>query len=144
MFIIEDDHNEKFGYYLNTKIIDKYGYWISTNTQSFEFNIESNGRLKSMMKFSIKNTNRGYFLNDKSDELLISLGNIILYKENNRYISYCIQREELYDYQGIPNAVCGRTNYQDENGKWKGEFFTPLRIQIIQMEMTEEQKQNDE
>ena len=48
-------------------------------------------------------------------------------------------RHELLS--GLP---CGRTKYQDENGKWKGECFTPHRIVVIQMEMTEKQKQNDE
>ena len=134
VFIIKDDQNEKFGYYLNTKIIDKYNQWIYTDNKSFEFNLESNGRLNGMMKFPIKDINCGYLLNEKEDYDLISLGDIVLYKENKRDTSVCIQREDKYDYLGIPNAICGRIRYKDENGEWKGEFFVPLRIQVIQME----------
>ena len=117
--------------------------YTSTDTKSFLFNLESHGRMKSMMKFNIKNTGRGYFLNDKSHEFLISIGNINICKENNKNLSGCEQIEETYDYQGISNAICGRTRYK-ENGEIKGECFIPLRITVIQMEMTEEQKHNEE
>ena len=103
-------HNEKFGYYLNTKVNNEYNdkYYTFTDFKSFEFNIESNGRLKSMMKFPIKDVSCGYFLYDKSDEILVSLGNIVLVKENKRHLSGCIQREDKYDYQEISNALCGK------------------------------------
>ena len=136
VFVIEDDHCEKFGYYLNTKVNNEYNdydEWIYTNNKSFEFNIESNGRLKSMMKFPIKKTRCGYKSYDKSDKILIILGNIVLWKDKKRNSSYCEQNEELYNYQRISNAICGRTRYQDENGEWKGECFIPMRIQVIQM-----------
>ena len=70
LFIIEDDHYEKFGYYLNTEVKNEYRNinddFIPTDSKSFEFNIESNGILKSMMKFPIKDTKDcGYKLFDK-------------------------------------------------------------------------------
>ena len=134
LFIIEDDHCEKFGYYLNTEVKNEYnkGYFMDTDIKSFEFNVESNGRMKSMMKFDIKDTNRGYWLNDKSNDILMLLGDIVLRKENKKSLSFCEQREDKYDYQGIPEALCGRTVYF-ENGERKGEYFTPLRITVIQM-----------
>ena len=63
----------------------------------------------------------------------------MLCKENYKSSSCCIQKEGEYDYQGISNAVCGRTRYY-ENDERKGKYFTPLRIMVIKMEMTEEQK----
>ena len=86
------------------------------------------------MKFNIKKTIRGYYLYDKSNEFLINLGNITLRKENNKSSSYCVPKQDLFDYQGISNALCGRTGYI-ENGKMKGEYFKPLRITVIQMEI---------
>ena len=43
----------------------------------------------------------------KNEERLIQLGDIVLYKENNKEVSYCIQRDEVADYQGIhtPEAL---------------------------------------
>ena len=143
VIIIEDDHNEKFGYYLNTEIKNEYNKWISTDNKSFEFNIESNGRLNEMMKFPIKDIKYGCNLYDKWNERLIILGNIILYKENNKNKSLCLQREDKYDYQGIPNTLCGKAKNKDENGEFKTEYFTPFRIVVIQMEMSEEQKRKE-
>ena len=84
VFIIKDVEGEKFGYYLNTRIKiennDQYYTW--TDNKSFEFNIESNGRLDRMMKFEIKDTSCGYALYDKSNNGLIEIGDISLGKEN--------------------------------------------------------------
>ena len=52
--------------------------------------------------------------------------------------SYCSQYS--FNYEGISNALCGRVVDKNE----KGEKFTPLRIQVIQMEMIENQKQIEE
>ena len=49
-----------------------------------------------MMKFPVKHTICGYFLYDKSDQALIELGDIILWKENDRSSSFCEQNEEEY------------------------------------------------
>ena len=40
---------------INESLNEKKGYYTSTDNKSFEFNIESNGRLNGMMKFPIKN-----------------------------------------------------------------------------------------
>ena len=73
------------------------------------------------------------FLRQKSQDLLIELGNIVLWKENYTTSSFCIQREDVFNYQGIPNALCGRTAKENDNGELIGESFTPLRIRVIQM-----------
>ena len=79
VFLIEDDRGEKFGYYLNTKIVEKYYTRIKTDNKSFEFNLESNGRLKHPMKFEIINLRGGYHLFEKSHKYLIWLGNIFYF-----------------------------------------------------------------
>ena len=54
VFLIEDEDNEIFGYYLNTQIVEKYNKWIETDYKSFEFNLQSkNNRLNKSMKFEI-------------------------------------------------------------------------------------------
>ena len=141
-FIIEDEDGEKFGYYLNTEVKNKYNKkrFTETDDKSFEFNLESKGRLDKMMKFPIKNNKYGYSLNEKSNERLIDLGNIVLYKENKRNLSYCIQKDDQFDYQGISNALCGKITYKEEN-QWKGRPFKLLRIIVIQMKVKDEEVQ---
>ena len=38
-----------------------------------------------MMKFPIKNTHGGYSLYEKSNEILIQLGDIVIYKEDKNH-----------------------------------------------------------
>ena len=59
---------------------------------------------------------------------LIKLGEIVLEKENTKNESYCSYQNEYndkFDYHGIENALCGKT--EDNNP------FTPKRILVIQM-----------
>ena len=106
VFLIEDTDGEKFGYYLNTEVIEDYEYVIRTDNKSFHFNLESHGRLPHPMKFEIKDLKEGgYMLWGKSDSLLIYLGDIVLYKENQKNESNCEQNEEDFDYHGIKKAL---------------------------------------
>ena len=84
------------------------------------------------MKFEIKDTCYGYILYEKSIDRMIVIGNIYLYKENNKQLSYCLGRDDWFDYQEIENALCGKTGSYN-NGIWEGEHFTPKRILVIQM-----------
>ena len=136
IFLIEDERSEKFGYYLNTQIYQEYtnNKIKRTDDKSFEFNLRSNGRLSGPMKFEIKKSRRGYGMNNKEHSILIEIGNIQLYKEKKKNLSYCFKDNENYfEYYGIENAVCGRTAYADENIKLKGDRFTPKRFLVIQM-----------
>ena len=84
--------NEIFGYYLNTKIVEKYGCMQETDYTSFHFNLQSNGRLSHPMKFEIKNLKHGGIIFfDKTWGNLIDLGDISLYKENikNNHSDIC-------------------------------------------------------
>ena len=59
IFLIEDEDGEKFGYYLNSQVDTYYNQTKNTDNKSFEFNLESHGRLDYPMKFEIKNLYRG-------------------------------------------------------------------------------------
>ena len=126
VFLIEEEDGEKFGYYLNTEVIEDYDYWKETDKKSFEFNLESNGRLQQPMKFEIKDLKYGgYELFKKSDDCLIILGDIYLNKENKKKTSCCYPTERKFDYHGIKKALCGKV--------WEPHRFIPKRILVIQM-----------
>ena len=94
------------------------------DNKSFEFNLYSNGRLKQPMKFEIKDLKwGGYCLFEKSSSWLIGLGEIELFKENWKNQSRCYQFDDQFDYHGIKNAFCRKTD----------DKFTPKRILVIQM-----------
>ena len=124
VFLIEDEENgRKFGYYLNTQLIEKYRQWIETDTNSFLFTIQSNNQLNQPMKFEIKNMKWvGYKLYEKTNNWLIELGDIKLYKKDSVSKSNCEQNEySSFDYHGIDKALCGKLNIK------------PRRILVIQM-----------
>ena len=126
VFLIEDEDNEIFGYYFNTKIEQIYGYWQQTDSKSFHFNLQSRkNRLKQPMKFEIKNLkNGGIYLCQKTNKFLIGLGDISLRKENKKNESNCGQTESYIDFHGIKNALCGKIYPKN---------FITKRILVIQM-----------
>ena len=131
-FVVEE--GEIFGYYMNTEVIEKYYEYQETDLKSFHFNLQTKGRINKPMKYEIKNLKKGGIVFwKKSDDNLIDLGDIYLMKENRKNESFCDQNEDEFDYEGIPNALCGKTLYEDENEEWKGERFCPIRIKVIQM-----------
>ena len=84
------------------------------------------------MKFQIKDLEwGGYRLYGKSWKDLIMVGDIKLYKENRKSESWCEQNqsEHYFNYHGIQNALCGKQ--PNTRGIM---YFTPKRIQVIQME----------
>ena len=122
-FIIEDEDNEIFGYYLNTEIIEEYDVKQKTDSKTFHFNLLSkNNRLTHPMKFEIKDLfYGGIHLFEKLSDELIWFGDICLKKEDYKNESNCNQDEYNFDYHGIQNALCGKY------------YYTPNRIIVIQM-----------
>ncbi|BFU23497.1 trichohyalin, putative [Entamoeba histolytica] len=119
IIIIEDEEGNKFGGYVNCKI-DKVNSWIN-DSKSFLFSLESNGRIEGMKKFDIKKPQDAFCLCNQSYDCLFAFGfgDIFVYKENDKTLSYCNQRS--FEYKGISNALCG-----------KG-YFMPKRIIVIEM-----------
>ena len=71
-----------------------------TDKNSFLFNLQSNGRISKPMKFEIIDSYRGgyYFWNNLNDRLL-TIGDIILFREEMKGRSCCMRRNENYfDY----------------------------------------------
>ena len=129
VFLIKDTDNNKFGYYLSLKGATKYGDYYSTDENTFLFSLKSNGRLNRMMKFEIKDTECGYTIKPKSDDVLIQLGSgshgaIHLMKLSKKSESYCYQDNDYFNYHGTINPLNGKSNKSP---------FTPQRITVIQM-----------
>ncbi|BFU22429.1 predicted protein [Entamoeba histolytica] len=126
IIIIEDTKGNKFGGYVNSKII-KYGYIY--DSQSFVFSLESNGRMEGFMKFDIIQPQNAFCLFNQSHDILFKFGfgygDILVYKENNKTYSYC--KQHSFKYKGIKNALCGN--------KWLTNYFTPKRIIVIEMKL---------
>ena len=76
------------------------------------------------MKYEITDTlNGGYQLYRFNDDKLISIGDLILYKEEQKFYSHCSLRSSNFHYHDISNPF---NSHSQTN-------FTPERIQIIQM-----------
>ncbi|BFU26553.1 trichohyalin, putative [Entamoeba histolytica] len=123
IIIIEDEEGNKFGGYVNSRInrVESCIY----DSKSFVFSLESNGRMKGMMKFDIKQPRFAFWLDNQSSDCLFGIGfsDIRVYKENDKTKSFCIQQYS-YEYEGISNTLCGKL-YPDR--------FTPKRIIVIEM-----------
>ena len=121
LFFIEDEDGEKFGYYYQTEIREYYEARCAS-INSFHFNLESNGRLLHPMKFEMKSISySGCEIFEPSDERLIQIGNITLFKQNKKQQSNCYQKDFQFNYHDIECAICGKYN------------FTPKRILVFQM-----------
>ena len=105
LFLIEDKSNEKYGYYLNTTIEEKYDSYQKTDNKTFHFNLDSNGRLSKPMKYEIKNRKYGgiclKFIQQTGD-LLIILGYIILVVNKiERKVSNIDHWNNSFNFHGI-------------------------------------------
>ena len=129
LFLIDSEDGERFGYFINPKIEDRYDQWQKVNKKSFEFNLQSNKRLIEPTKFECKMIQYGYHLEQDSKPMLISLGDIRIYKEEFHQKSCCFQNENNYQYHSLTNALCGKIN----NSNNDGDHFSIKRIVVIQM-----------
>ena len=77
------------------------------------------------MKFKIKK-NEAFYLYNKSNWNLFQIGfaDIYIHKQNRKSFVYQNDRSS-FDYQGIENALIGKTGYNS--------LFEPKRILVIQM-----------
>ena len=124
IFLIEDENDEKFGFYLHSQMNTNCCGWNSVDTKSFQFNIQSMSMKRNKpMKYEIifSCSTNGYKF---SHYMLIRIGDIILMNKNEKENSYCIQSEDLFNYHYVDKALCGKTNK---------ETFDPKRIVVFQM-----------
>ncbi|BFU26113.1 trichohyalin, putative [Entamoeba histolytica] len=123
IIIIEDEDGNKFGGYVNSKI-DEVESCIN-DSKSFIFSLKSNGRMKGMMKFDIKQPQHAFNLYNQSHKYLFGFGggfDILIYKENTKTRSNC--NPCSFKCEGISNALCGKL-YPNR--------FTPKRFIVIEM-----------
>ena len=64
---IEDLNGEKFGYYLNTQLVEKYDQMVPVDFYTFEFNLQSNWRLSKPTRFEMMNEKEGGYLLSKKE-----------------------------------------------------------------------------
>ena len=119
-------------YYLNSEVVENYIYPPEkTENKSFEFNLESNGRLHGPIKFEIKNIFNGEFeLCSSCNEWLIFIGNIELCKmEKKEWCRWRIPSDINFDEN--KNALCIGNGFDEWDPS--GIYFIPKRIVVIQM-----------
>ena len=127
IFIIEDTEGNKFGGYIDSTIdtiYDGHDRTRITDSKSFIFSLESNGRLNNMKKFNVKEPEYAFCLFDKSDNCLFTIGylDIIIYKKGSEYKPYC--KQNSFNYEGIKTPLCGKDDFDP---------FELKRFIIIQM-----------
>ena len=145
VFLIEDEDGERFGYYLNTKVLNNFDEGIPSDEKSFHFNLFSNGRLSEPMKFEANNKNNSGY-NSKSYKLfnktcwtyLIRIGFINICKQENKHYSKCIEFDNKGHhsdkYDSIINTLCGKSvEWNDEKQTCIGAYFVAKKIIVIQM-----------
>ena len=124
LFIVEDEEGNKFGEYVQSKIIRTENHISDKN--AFVFSLKSNRRLDGMKKFNIIKDKYAFAVWNDNDEDLFFIGcngaNVKIKKYGNQSRSQ-VCNQKLFDYEGIENALIGRI----------GEF-KPKRITVIQME----------
>ena len=127
VFIVEEENNNKFGYYFNGT--------VNTNGSdmkaqgSFMFTLKSNGRINGMYKFEEKSNVSGLQLYQKSSGYLFyAHAGIEIYSQNNKTSSHVYEFSSYFDFHGTskafhPNCI------NDSNTP----NFTPKRFTVIQM-----------
>ncbi|BFU25260.1 trichohyalin, putative [Entamoeba histolytica] len=123
IIIIEDEEENKFGGYVNEKI-DKVDDFIN-DSKSFVFSLKSNGRMKGMKKFDIKEPQYAFKVYNQLSNYLFIFGidDIRVCKENNKTKSSC--KQFSFEYKGISNSLCGTG--------WFTEYFTPKHFIVIEV-----------
>ena len=128
LFIIFEEKGEIFGYYFNGKIIEQYETMIEAEKNSFHFNLLSK-RYRNPIKFDIRNKKEGgCWLYESHLNELIQIGEMIIYKSDQKEKSYCIQTNTIFDYKSIPHALIGL-----KPDVFDFMFFNPKRIIVYQM-----------
>ena len=125
VFMIETTENEKYGYYINNEIVvNRYNSFdMSVDEKSFNFQLISKDGIFNPIQYQQqKDKNINYKIHENSSPNLITIDNIWLMKENMKQQSFKRYREE-------------------NDNEDKVYIFNPKRILVIQMDLTEQQKQ---
>ena len=142
--VIQDGKENIFGVFVEQNI-DCYKYrengqWKGSSVcdkNAFLFNLKSNGRLEKPMKFNIKENEsiNAFTLFKQSWGRLFMVGknDISIMKQDQK--NTCTCQQNVFDYQGIENAM---------NGQPRWNPFCVKRIVVFQMKDNEEQMKKRE
>ena len=126
IFVIETTEGEKIGFYMD-KSIGKATEMIPGGTESFHFNLQSNGRLESPMKFeSVKGKEKGIQMGEKKQSMLITIGDVVVMKDQKQKAKW--EQSESFEYDGIRNALVGK-----KHDKGKATKFGIKKLSVIEM-----------
>ena len=131
--LVDDEDGDIFGY-CSYKTFDAHDgdfYWdyewyyimsLCPENNAFHFVLESNGRLPGPMKFeALTKKENGYiFADDDFDHKMIRIGEILIYKQEKKYFSRCIDEYNNYDHKGYSNVLGGKI-YIRPNLEWPGQ-----------------------
>ena len=123
IFLIESDDNIKFGGFISSKI-DEYEKWIS-DENAFLFTFKDNNQMKFDIKKDMKKDDE-FFVFHKSSNNLFQIGyhDIWICKQYGDSEIHQNGFKSSFDYQGIENALIGKT----------GDYcISPKRIMVFQM-----------
>ena len=105
--------------------MEKYNEIISTDFESFHFNLNANGRLPQPMKYELKHKKfGGYRLFEQSNDNLILLASFGLPKANSHSQLVFMQHGYFFDFHSIEFPLCKETLSND---------YVIKRIFVIQM-----------
>ena len=114
-----------FGFYYPDSVENIRGVYCQVSSTSFMFNLRSNGRLPTPMKFETLDPKENRFgLFDKNEKYLARLGDLFIYKKENKDESFCWQCNKIFNYHNYEKALCGI---------WCPYHFIFKRIFIIEM-----------
>ena len=133
--IIQDETGEMFGYYCNSIFRSKeevgVNVWVKADKKSFQFNLNSNGRLDKPMKYEIEKIEEsGYkFEEYRSKYKYLYFGDITICTTN---FGVNVNLSDKFNYHEIKNPFI-----ENSNG-----YYRPKRIVVIGMELTENEQEN--
>ena len=136
LFVIEDGREECFGYYFHSQIPNNFIHQINADEKCFHFNLKSNGRLKKMMKFEVKDSSQkhsGITMFENNEKQLLFIGCLLLFKKEEVNNSRCFHFDSVFDFHGIENPICGKYYLKEESGAMQGDFLIIKKIMVIEM-----------
>ena len=123
LFMIDDEQNNRFGGYINSKITESDKFIHDDN--AFIFSLRSNGRLSKPTQFKIKNPEDAFISITDHDRYIFAFGGGYDIKlDSKKTANYANSNPSSYDFRGHEDALYGKI-YPNR--------FTPKRWVVYQM-----------
>ena len=125
MFLVEDTEQNKFGFYLSTKIQPNiFDNWVATDSNSFLFSLKSNGRIDRMMQFELINKGYGYYIYMDQNKPVLFYAGVDFYigKKSRQDWTKTMQNPQNTNLNGIEYPLTGR------NGRFSVKQFVVIQM----------------